>query len=89
VPVDETHTILYLRFYQTFLKVPGLRRLVGRLATVFNLVVAHQDRRVVNTQAPKGDGIGQGESLIQGDHPIMEFRKKRIELRRRMEEKYK
>jgi phenylpropionate dioxygenase-like ring-hydroxylating dioxygenase large terminal subunit len=87
VPVDETHTILYLRFYQTFLKVPGLRRFVGRLATVFNLVVAHQDRRVVNTQAPKGDGIGQGESLIQGDHPIMEFRKKRIELRRRMEEK--
>jgi len=81
VPVDETHTLLYLRFYQSFLKLPGLRGLVGALACRFNLVVAHQDRRVVNTQIPKADGIGKGESLIQGDYPIMQFRRKRIELR--------
>jgi phenylpropionate dioxygenase-like ring-hydroxylating dioxygenase large terminal subunit len=85
VPVDETHTLLYLRFYQSFMLIPGLRRLVGWLAMRFNFVVAHQDRRVVNTQIPKGDGIGKGELLIQGDHPIMEFRKKRMELRKAAE----
>jgi phenylpropionate dioxygenase-like ring-hydroxylating dioxygenase large terminal subunit len=85
VPVDETHTLLYLRFYQSFMRIPVLRGLVMRLAARFNLIVAHQDRRVVNTQIPKGDGIGKGEFLFQGDHPIMEFRKKRIELRKASE----
>jgi phenylpropionate dioxygenase-like ring-hydroxylating dioxygenase large terminal subunit len=85
VPVDETHTLLYLRFYQSFLALPLLRQLVNWLFSRFNLVVAHQDRRVVNTQIPKGDGIGKGELLIQGDYPIMEFRKKRLELRRAAE----
>ena len=51
----------------------------------FNLIVAHQDRRVVNTQIPKTSGIGQGEFLFQGDYPIMEFRKKRIELKKEAE----
>jgi hypothetical protein len=80
--VDETHTLLYLRFYQDFMLAPGLRQIVNTLASWFNLIVAHQDRRVVNTQIPKGDGIGKGERLIQGDLPIMEFRKKRQELRK-------
>jgi phenylpropionate dioxygenase-like ring-hydroxylating dioxygenase large terminal subunit len=82
VPVDETHTLLYLRFYQSFMRIPLLRGLVYWLACRFNLIVAHQDRRVVNTQIPKGDGIGTGEALIQGDFPIMEFRKRRLEMKR-------
>jgi phenylpropionate dioxygenase-like ring-hydroxylating dioxygenase large terminal subunit len=85
VPVDETHTLLYLRFYQNFLRVPVLTQILNWIFSRFNLIVAHQDRRVVNTQIPKGDGIGKGEFLIQGDYPIMEFRKKRIELRRAAE----
>lgn len=85
VPVDETHTLLYLRFYQDFMKLPVLRGLILWLACRFDLIVAHQDRRVVNTQLPKGSGIGSGENLFRGDLPIMEFRKKRIELRRRGE----
>lgn len=85
VPVDETHTLLYLRFYQDFMRLPGLKRLVLWLGYRFDLVVAHQDRRVVNTQVPKGDGTGSGERLIPGDFPIMEFRKKRIELRKAAE----
>jgi len=83
VPVDETHTLLYLRFYQDFMRVPLLNQLILTLACRFNLIVAHQDRRVVNTQVPKGDGIGTGERLISGDYPIMEFRKKRLELKKR------
>ena len=85
VPVDETHTLLYLRFYQSFLRVPILRQAVNWVFSRLNLVIAHQDRRVVNTQIPKGDGIGKGELLIQGDYPIKEFRKRRIELRRAAE----
>lgn len=87
VPVDETHTLLYLRFYQTFMKIPGLRRLVNFLGGRMNLAIAHQDRRVVNTQIPQGDGTGTGELLFPGDHPIMEYRKKRLELKRLAEEK--
>lgn len=83
VPVDETHTILYLRFYQTFLRLPLLRTLVCRLAMPMNRYIAGQDRRVVNTQLPKGDGTGTGELLFPGDHPIMEFRKKRLDLKKR------
>lgn len=82
VPVDELKTLLYLRFYQSFMKFPGLRNLVTALAGSFNLIVAHQDRRVVETQLPKADGTGTGELLFPGDRPIMEYRKMRIEARR-------
>jgi len=82
VPVDEDHTILYLRFYPIFMPLPGLSWHVGKLGSLMNLVIAHQDRRIVNTQLPKSDGIGSGENLFRGDKPIMEFRKKRQELMR-------
>jgi phenylpropionate dioxygenase-like ring-hydroxylating dioxygenase large terminal subunit len=87
VPVDETHTLLYLRFYQSFMRLPLLKAFIDWMACRLNLIIAHQDRRVVNTQIPKGDGIGKGELLIQGDYPIMEFRKRRLELRKAAEGK--
>ena len=80
VPVDEEHTILYLRFYQRFLPVPVLGDLVAWAAMPFNLIVAHQDRRVVETQVPKASGFRIGEKLAQGDHPIVAYRKRRQEL---------
>ena len=80
VPVDEGNFILYLRFYQSFIKIPGLRRLVCALAMPYNLRIAHQDRRVVETQLPKASLPAMGERLIQGDLPIMEYRKRRFEL---------
>lgn len=83
VPVDETHTLLYLRTYIDFMPIPGLRWLILKIFGAMNLVIAHQDRRVVNTQLPKTDGTGTGENLIRGDKPIMEFRKKRVELKKR------
>lgn len=85
VPVDETHTLLYLRFYQSFVRLPILKQLMFWLACRYELIISHQDRRVVNTQIPKGDGTGAGEFLLSGDLPIMEFRKKRLELRKRAE----
>lgn len=76
IPVDETHTILYLRFYQRFLRVPLLRNLVNALAMPFNVLVAHQDRRVVVTQRPKPSALHSNEALIAGDRPIVEYRRR-------------
>jgi phenylpropionate dioxygenase-like ring-hydroxylating dioxygenase large terminal subunit len=80
VPVDEAHTILYLRFYQKFVRAPLLRDVVSWLSMPFNLRIAHQDRRVVVTQQPKPSGLKIGEQLIQGDRPIVEYRRRRQEL---------
>jgi len=49
------------------------------LAMPFNLLVAHQDRRVVVTQQPKPSGLKMGEKLIQGDRPSVEYRRRRQE----------
>ncbi len=80
VPVDEEHTLLYLRFYQNFMRLPVLGKLVARLAMPSNVYIAHEDRRVVVTQQPKASGLKIGEILIQGDLPIIEYRKKRAAL---------
>lgn len=80
VPVDEKHTLLYLRFYQKFLRLPILGKLAARLAMPVNVYIAHEDRRVVITQQPKPSGLKIGEILIQGDLPIIEYRRKRAEL---------
>jgi len=77
VPVDEGHTILYLRFYQKFMRLPLLRDLVAWLAMPFNRRIAHQDRRVVVTQEPKPSALRIGERLIQGDGPIVAYRRRR------------
>lgn len=83
VPVDEEHCILYLRYYHGFMKAPVLRQLMGFLGGRLNLLVAHQDRRIVETELPKGDGSGKGERLFPGDRPIMEYRKMRVEALKR------
>jgi len=76
-PVDEEHTLFYLRFYEKFLLVPGLRDLVTWAAMPFNRLVLHQDRRVVETQQPRPSGLRIGEKMIQGDRPIIEYRRRR------------
>jgi len=80
VPVDQGNTILYLRFYQKFMRVPVLRKLITRLSMPFNLIITHQDRRVVVTQQPKASALQIGEQLFQADRPIIEYRKRRQEL---------
>lgn len=77
-PVDGENAILYLRFYQSFLRLPLLRGIVLSLGTRLNLLIAHQDRRVVETQLPKAYGGGT-ELLFPGDRAIMEYRKMREE----------
>ena len=80
VPVDDENTLMYLRFYQKFMRLPILRQLVNRLAMPFNLVIAHQDRRVVVTHRPRMSALRSDEQLIQADLPIVEYRRRRQEL---------
>lgn len=80
VPVDDEHTLLYLRFYQKFMRLPVLGKLIAQLSMPSNVYIAHEDRRVVTTQQPKASGLKIGEILIQGDLPIIEYRKKRAAL---------
>jgi phenylpropionate dioxygenase-like ring-hydroxylating dioxygenase large terminal subunit len=81
-PVDQKNTILYLRFYQRFLRVPFLGKLITQLAMPSNIYIAHQDRRVVVTHRSQVSSMKLGEKLIQGDLPIIEYRRKRAELQR-------
>ncbi len=70
---------MYLRFCQSFMKLPLLKSFVEWMGNKANILVAHQDRRVVETQIPRGDGMGAGELLFPGDRALMEYRKMRVE----------
>ena len=80
VPVDEENTVVYLRQYQKFVRMPGVRTLVNKLSMPFNKFVLHQDRRVVLTQRPKATSLRMGEKLIPSDGPIIEYRRHRQKL---------
>lgn len=81
-PVDETSTRIYIHIYQNFLTVPVLSRAVSFIGSLANRVVLHQDRRVVLTQVPIKSELKIDENLIQGDLPIIEYRKKRESLKK-------
>lgn len=73
-PVDEENCILYLRYYQRFVKLPLLRKLVADMINLSSIVILNQDKRVVLTQLPKKTGLKIGEKLIPADKPIIEYR---------------
>ena len=81
VPVDENNTIFYLRTYQKMVKIPILRDLYFFITKIFNVIVLHQDRRVVETHQPQASQLKMDENLISGDYPIILYRRKRDELK--------
>jgi phenylpropionate dioxygenase-like ring-hydroxylating dioxygenase large terminal subunit len=80
VPIDHENTLLYLRQYQKFMRLPLLRQVVNWFSRPSNLYIAHQDRRVVQTHTPKTSAFKMDELLIRGDYPIIEYRRRRAEL---------
>lgn len=80
VPIDENNTRIYLRFYQKFMTVPIIRSIINKSAMIFNNIVLHQDRRVVLSQEPNKSMLKMSDVLIQGDLPILEYRKRRDQL---------
>jgi phenylpropionate dioxygenase-like ring-hydroxylating dioxygenase large terminal subunit len=79
-PIDDENTLMYIRFYQSFMKLPVLRQLVNWSGALSNLVIERQDKRVVITQTPKRSFLHMGEKMIQGDSPIIAYRRRREEL---------
>jgi len=72
VPVDRSSTMIYLRFYVRATKIKVLDKLIAKLGMPFNKKVLHQDKRVVETQQHDI----RTDTLVQGDLPIIEFRKR-------------
>lgn len=80
-PIDEENTHIYLRFYQAFMEAPVLKQIVNKISVISNRIILHQDRDVVLTQLPIKTELKMGENLIQGDLPIIEYRKRRAGLK--------
>ena len=80
-PIDDEHTRIYLRFYQKFMNLPILKQLVNEMSTFTNKYILHQDRKIVLTQVPIKSELNMNENLIQGDMPIIEYRKRRFLLK--------
>jgi len=80
VPIDDSNTMIYLRFYVRTTSVKLIDKVIATLGNVFNRHILHQDRRVVLTQIPRKTGLRMSENLVQGDLPIIEFRKRRAQL---------
>ena len=81
-PIDDENTMIYLRYYQSFVKFPVLKQLVNLLGNYFDKIILRQDKRVVITQIPKKTSLKMGENLIQGDLPIVKYRQMREQLQK-------
>ena len=79
-PVDDEQVVLYLRFYHKITPFRMINRLIAYFGKYANLIIERQDKRVVVTQRPKRTQLRMGEKLIQGDQPIVVYRKLREEL---------
>jgi phenylpropionate dioxygenase-like ring-hydroxylating dioxygenase large terminal subunit len=79
-PVDDEHTLVYLRFYQNAIQIPIVKELFTHLAMPFNKRILRQDQRVVESQQPKRSELRLGEKLVQADRPIVIYRSRRQEL---------
>ena len=80
-PIDEENTMMYVRLYQNVVQTPIFRDLFNWFSGYGNRVILNQDRRVVQTQVPKASALKMREVLLQGDRPIIEYRKKRETLK--------
>lgn len=74
-PIDDTHTMIYLRTYQAFVKVPVIKRLVLNAIGLYNIKILNEDKRVVITQTPLNTHMELKENLIPGDLPIGQYRR--------------
>jgi phenylpropionate dioxygenase-like ring-hydroxylating dioxygenase large terminal subunit len=81
-PVDDENTILYLRYYQRFVRLPLIRQLAAFLINLSSIVILNQDKRVVLTELPKKTGLHIGEKLVPADKPIIEYRTIREKLQK-------
>lgn len=75
VPVDEEHTIIYLRSYQKIVTKPVLKNAMNLINKISNKVIINQDKAVVESQLPLKAELNSSEKLIRADLPILMYRK--------------
>jgi len=81
IPVDDESSIITLRFYDRFTPFRALNRIIAVLGSAANRIVERQDKRVVETQLPKASKLYMRENLVTADLPVIEYRRKRYELK--------
>lgn len=79
-PIDDENTMMYLRFYQSAVKTPVVRRLMTKVGAFMNGYVAGEDKGIVSSQRPKQAGLNIGEKFIPADRPIAVYLIRRAEL---------
>lgn len=80
VPVDETNSIIYIRYYQKITNIPIVKSFINYVGKLSSIIILRQDKRVVVTQKPLKSRLKMAEELIPGDAPIIEYRKHRHQL---------
>ena len=84
VPIDENNTVTYVRLYQGFVTIPVMGDMVSWIMNVFNKRVLDEDRAMVLSQQPNHSHFLPSEKsmekLVQGDAPIIEYRKRRYSI---------
>ena len=80
VPIDNNNTLIYMRTYQKFVKLPIIKYFVDFIMFLFSRKVLLQDKKVVITQIPIQSSLKMNENLIHGDLPIITYRKIRDQL---------
>lgn len=81
VPVDEENSLFCIRFYTNLTNIKIVDKFIAFIGKYANYLVEKQDKRVVKTQIPKKSGLKINENLVQADMPIIEYRRKREELK--------
>ncbi|WP_255948135.1 Rieske 2Fe-2S domain-containing protein [Brucepastera parasyntrophica] len=80
-PVDESRTVLYIRFYSSLSRFKCINRIIAIFGRIGNRIIERQDRRVVITQKLKVSEYHSNEKLLPGDRPVILYRRLRDELK--------
>ncbi len=82
VPIDEENSLIYIRTYQRFLRLPVLREIANAINNLASIYILHQDRRVVIPQRPKKTALKKmGEKITPSDRAILMYRAQRFKLK--------
>lgn len=85
IPVDEENSIIALRFYNKITGFKAIDKMIAWIGSKANKLIERQDKRIVETQLPKASELYMEERLVQADIPIIQYRTKRHELKKRQE----
>lgn len=81
-PVDDNNTVIYIRYYQKIITTPVFRDIFNFSGIKYSKKVLEQDKNVVRTQSSTATKHNtEGEHLIMGDKPIIEYRNLRDKLK--------